>query len=103
VEVELTSTVPWYIWSFFKLITPFIDPLTREKLKFNEDMASHVPREQLLKANGGDVEFEYDHDIYWPTFINLSAEELSMRPDGREVGNASASMRTTFEAAQIKV
>ena len=67
------ETVPWYIWSFFKLITPFIDPLTREKLKFNEDMALHVPREQLLKANGGDVDFEYDHDVYWPTFVKLAA------------------------------
>lgn len=71
--MELTGTVPWYIWSFFKLITPFIDPLTREKLKFNEDMALHVPREQLLKANGGDVEFEYDHEVYWPTFVKFAA------------------------------
>jgi hypothetical protein len=91
VEVELTSTVPWYIWSFFKLITPFIDPLTREKLKFNEDMASHVPREQLLKANGGDVEFEYDHDIYWPTFIKLSASrraeyEARWERGGKRIG-----------------
>ena len=72
-EIDLTGTVPWYIWSFFKLITPFIDPLTREKLKFNEDTALHVPRQQLLKANGGDVEFEYDHEVYWPTFIKLAA------------------------------
>jgi hypothetical protein len=72
---DLTRIVPWYIWSFFKLITPFIDPLTREKLKFNEDMVLHVPREQLLKANGGDVEFEYDHGIYWPAFINFTASK----------------------------
>ena len=45
--------------------------MTREKLKFNEDTALHVPRAQLLKANGGDVEFEYDHSVYWPTLINL--------------------------------
>lgn len=36
-------------------------------------MALHVPREHLLKANGGDVDFEYDHDVYWPAFIKLAA------------------------------
>ena len=60
------------IWGFFKLITPFIDPLTREKLKFNEDMARHVPPSQLLKQNGGEVEFEYDHTTYWPALIQLA-------------------------------
>jgi CRAL/TRIO domain len=68
----LNETVPFMIWGFFKLITPFIDPLTREKLKFNEDMAQHVPPTQLLKQNGGEVEFEYDHSIYWPALIKLT-------------------------------
>ncbi|KAI9788427.1 MAG: hypothetical protein M1833_003008, partial [Piccolia ochrophora] len=33
----LVINLPWFINGFFKLITPFIDPMTREKLKFNED------------------------------------------------------------------
>ncbi|OCT45175.1 Phosphatidylinositol transfer protein PDR16 [Cladophialophora carrionii] len=67
----LVTNVPFYIWGFFKLITPFIDPLTREKIKFNEDSGIHVPREQLLKESGGLVEFEYDHEIYWPALNDL--------------------------------
>ncbi|RVX66894.1 hypothetical protein B0A52_09018 [Exophiala mesophila] len=67
----LVTNVPFYIWGFFKLITPFIDPLTREKIKFNEDMGIHVPREQLLKESGGHVEFEYDHTVYWPALNEL--------------------------------
>ncbi|KIW86310.1 hypothetical protein Z517_01706 [Fonsecaea pedrosoi CBS 271.37] len=67
----LVTNLPFYIWGFFKLITPFIDPLTREKIKFNEDMGLHVPREQLLKESGGHVEFEYDHDVYWPALNEL--------------------------------
>jgi len=67
----LVANVPFYIWGFFKLITPFIDPLTREKIKFNEDMGLHVPREQLMKESGGYVEFEYDHELYWPAFNAL--------------------------------
>ncbi|RMD39879.1 hypothetical protein DV735_g5268, partial [Chaetothyriales sp. CBS 134920] len=67
----LVSNVPWYIWTFFKLIKPFIDPLTREKIKFNEDSTTYVPREQLLKECGGSLEFEYDHTQYWPALNKL--------------------------------
>ena len=69
----LVSNVPWYIWGFFKLITPFIDPVTREKIKFNEDYGLYVPREQLLKEAQGKVQFEYDHAQYWPALTKLCA------------------------------
>lgn len=62
------------IWSFFKLITPFIDPVTREKMKFNEDLRQHVPPNHLMKSVGGDVEFRYDHASYWPA-LNQLAEQ----------------------------
>lgn len=62
---------------FFKLITPFIDPLTRDKLKFNGDMTEHVPRQQLWNEFQGDLEFEYDHDKYWPALIQLCEEKHS--------------------------
>ncbi|CAI7589578.1 hypothetical protein N7533_002970 [Penicillium manginii] len=68
----LVINVPFLIWGFFKVITPFIDPLTREKLKFNEDLREHVPPSQLLKTVGGDVEFKYDHATYWPTLNKLA-------------------------------
>ena len=67
----LVTNVPWYIWTFFKLITPFIDPLTKEKIKFNEDSGTHVPREQLLKESGGHVQFDYDHSEYWSALNKL--------------------------------
>ncbi|KAI9777830.1 MAG: hypothetical protein M1839_008507 [Geoglossum umbratile] len=64
--------VPWAVWGFFKIITPFIDPLTREKMKFNEDLRQHVPPAQLTSAFGGDVDFQYDHAIYWPTLVEVA-------------------------------
>ncbi|CAG7927249.1 unnamed protein product [Penicillium olsonii] len=70
----LVINVPFMIWGFFKLITPFIDPNTREKLKFNEDLRQHVPPSQLMKSVGGDVEFRYDHATYWPS-LNKLAEQ----------------------------
>jgi hypothetical protein len=66
--------VPWVVWGFFKLITPFIDPLTKEKLKFNDDMRQHVPPQQLWNEFHGDLEFEYDHATYWPALLKLCEE-----------------------------
>jgi hypothetical protein len=57
------------------MISPFIDPHTKTKLKFNEPMTNYVPPEQLLTAFGGKVEFEYDHDVYWPALDALCAKK----------------------------
>lgn len=61
----LVLNVPWVVWGFFKLITPFIDPMTKEKLKFDQDLKTLVPGEMLLKGFGGEVDFEYRHEVYW--------------------------------------
>lgn len=72
---ELTILVPWIVSGFFKLITPFIDPLTKEKLKFNDDMRKLVPPQQLWTEFQGDLEFEYDHATYWPALLSLCKEK----------------------------
>ncbi|KAL4802096.1 CRAL/TRIO domain protein [Aspergillus unguis] len=68
----LVINMPWVISGFFKIITPFLDPVTREKLKFNEALSNHVPPAQLLKSVGGEVEFKYDHSAYWPALNKLA-------------------------------
>ncbi|GAM90587.1 hypothetical protein ANO11243_086320 [Dothideomycetidae sp. 11243] len=62
----LISELPWYVSTFFKLISPFIDPVTREKMKFQPNNKDFIPVEQLWNEYGGDLEFEYNHDDYWP-------------------------------------
>lgn len=74
------------MWGFFKLITPFIDPLTREKLKFNEDMSQYVPKEQLWTEFMGGLEFEYDHAAYWPALEKICAEKRASRTRRWEEG-----------------
>lgn len=98
----LVTNVPFYIWGFFKLITPFIDPLTREKIKFNEDMGIHVPREQLLKESGGHVEFEYVHEEYWPALNDLCESRRTeyrarWEQGGRRVGEHESYLRGAGE------
>lgn len=63
------------------MISPFIDPVTREKMKFNESLRNWVPPEQLWKQSGGDLEFDYEHDVYWPA---LDAETKRRRELYRE-------------------
>jgi hypothetical protein len=92
--LNIPPTVPWAVWAFFKIITPFIDPVTRDKLKFNEDMKQYVPPEQLWSADwGGDMDFEYDHDVYWPALNDLCRQRREERlarweAAGREVGES---------------
>lgn len=70
---------PWAINFFFKLISPFIDPHTREKLKFNDDMTKYVPAEQLVTEFKGNLEFGYDHASYWPALQELCRKKHDAR------------------------
>jgi hypothetical protein len=86
------------VWGFFKLISPFIDPLTREKMKFNEDLRQHVPPAQLWTVMGGDVQFEYEHAVYWPALIALAAERRAAYRErwvrgGKRVGEYEAYLK----------
>ena len=65
------NLVPWYVTYFFKVISPFIDPVTKTKMKFNEPLDQHIAATQLLKESGGKVDFIYDHAIYWPALATL--------------------------------
>ncbi|RMY80079.1 hypothetical protein D0862_12892 [Hortaea werneckii] len=69
----LISETPWYVNTFFKLISAFIDPVTKEKMKFNEDLRNFVPKEQLWKQYGGDLDFVYEHGTYWPALTEETA------------------------------
>lgn len=70
----LLTNIPWLGWTFLKLIHPFIDPLTREKLVFDEPFPDYCPVEQLDKNYGGYVDFTYKHDIYWPAMNDIAGD-----------------------------
>lgn len=97
------KNVPWIVWGFFKLINPFIDPLTREKMKFDVDMRKVVPPEQLMQVYGGDVEFEYHHGVYWPALNKLADErrrEIRQRWEsaGKEIGESEMYLKGVGES-----
>jgi hypothetical protein len=99
--------VPTFVWLFFKLITPFIDPTTREKLKFNEDLRQYVPPEQLYDLFGGDYVFEYDHDAFYPEFVKLALERrdrffAKWKAAGGGIGQSELDVRTDGTEEAVK-
>ena len=61
----LVVNLPMILSFFYKGISPFLDPVTRDKMRFNPDLFELVPREQLDADFGGDYEYEFDHEAYW--------------------------------------
>jgi hypothetical protein len=43
-------------------------------LKFNEDLKEYVPSDQLIELFGGECDFEYKHEIFWPAYLELASE-----------------------------
>lgn len=80
------------------MITPFIDPVTREKIAFNDDLKKHVPAEQLDKAQGGDADFEYEHDKYWHVLNQMCDQRREANRErwvkgGKRIGEFEAYIR----------
>ena len=85
--------MPWYVTAFLKLVSPFIDPVTKTKMRYNEPLTDHIPSSQLMKNAGGEVDFEYDHGVYWPALAQLAAERRKARTErwekaGKHVGES---------------
>ncbi|GAA5869630.1 hypothetical protein JCM16303_000529 [Sporobolomyces ruberrimus] len=69
--------IPGFFFTFYKLVSPFVDPVTKEKIRFLEgkaDATSLIPPEQLQQIFGGSVNFQYDHSKYFPALTKLCFE-----------------------------
>lgn len=95
----LIINMPFLVVGFFKIIKPLLDPVTKEKLKFNEDMKAYVPAEQLWKEfSTGELNFEYDHEVYWPALIKITDERKAEQKKrwalgGSVIGESEAYLR----------
>jgi hypothetical protein len=78
--------VPWYVSAFLRLVNPFIDPVTKSKIKPNEPLPNHVPVSQLMNVSGGEVDFKYDHSVYWPALEKITTERRQQRKERWEKG-----------------
>jgi hypothetical protein len=70
----MISNVPWLLNAFFKLIHPFIEPVTRAKMKFDPKVIEEgffTPDQIASDWYKGSLKFTYDHDQYWPALLEL--------------------------------
>ncbi|KAJ9098492.1 hypothetical protein QFC19_006359 [Naganishia cerealis] len=74
----IVVNMPWWVNAFFTAITPFLDPVTKDKMRFNPKLPELVPVSQLDAEFGGENNFVFDHDIYWKTLV----EYCHLAPDG---------------------
>ena len=87
-----------------KLVGPFIDPETKKKIVYDRDMKECVPAKQLCKTFGGDLDFEYDHSVYWPAFNKLAEERRKSQFDrwvkgGKMIGELELYLRGAQETS----
>ncbi|KAI0931175.1 hypothetical protein AcV5_005279 [Taiwanofungus camphoratus] len=77
----LVVNLPMILNFFYKGIAPFLDPITRDKMRFNPDLFALIPRDQLDADFGGDYEFEFEPQSYWEQIV----EFCGVAPDGTRV------------------
>jgi hypothetical protein len=66
--------VPFFLNAFYKLITPFIDPATRTKIRFNPKLVDEglFAADNLFTDFGGSVELVYEHEVYFPALVEMT-------------------------------
>ena len=50
-------------------------------MRYNEPLTEHIPSSQLMKNAGGEVDFEYDHAVYWPALAKLAEDRRRERTE----------------------
>jgi hypothetical protein len=82
-RVALIIEPSWAFWAFFKIISPFIDPVTKAKIVFvsgkdeqrREILTKYIEPELLLKEFHGEDPYEFNHQEYFARFVEKQAKE----------------------------
>ncbi|KAI0327654.1 CRAL/TRIO domain-containing protein [Cubamyces sp. BRFM 1775] len=94
----LVVNLPMLLNFFYKGIAPFLDPITRDKMRFNPDLLELIPKEQLDADFGGDFEYEFEPNSYWEQIVSF----CKIAPDGTRLEDA-ISQRTEDTPADALV
>ncbi|KAI0658384.1 CRAL-TRIO domain-containing protein [Cubamyces menziesii] len=82
----LVVNLPMLLNFFYKGISPFLDPVTRDKMRFNPDLLELIPKEQLDADFGGDFEYEFEPNSYWEQIVSF----CKIAPDGTRLDDAAS-------------
>lgn len=102
--INRSLQVPMLVNMFFKVIMPFVDPVTRNKVKFNPRIIEDgiFDKDQVMSEWwGGDREFQYEHSQYWSSLVNMTSERRKMQTQrwrelGGKVGISEWEMKTAW-------
>ena len=61
--------LPFILQFFYKGISPFLDPITRDKMRFNPNLEELIPDDHLDVQLGGSYAYHFDPDVYWNSLI----------------------------------
>lgn len=72
----IVINIPFVVNMFLRIIMPFVDPVTRDKVQLNPKILESglFTADQLKKTFGGDRDFEYEHEQYWPELLRMTSE-----------------------------
>ncbi|KAL5519430.1 hypothetical protein ACEPAH_1113 [Sanghuangporus vaninii] len=94
----LVVNMPGILAFFYKGIAPFLDPVTRDKIRFNPDLLELIPAEQLDADFGGEFEYEFEPESYWSQIVDY----CGITPDGTRVHQPTSSKTSGSDEADSK-
>ncbi|PPQ78031.1 hypothetical protein CVT25_015575 [Psilocybe cyanescens] len=65
----IVVNLPFLLNFFYKGISPFLDPVTQDKMRFNPDLFELIPASQLDADFGGEYEYEFEPESYWDQIV----------------------------------
>ncbi|PFH46393.1 hypothetical protein AMATHDRAFT_77690 [Amanita thiersii Skay4041] len=77
----LVVNLPTLLSFFYKGISPFLDPVTRDKMRFNPNLKELIPLSHLDADFGGDYHFKFESQAYWDQIVSA----CGIAPDGTRV------------------
>lgn len=95
--------VPTIFWAFFKMIQPFIDPVTKDKIRFvrnSSETLELVDADQLIKHGyGGNIPFAYKHADYYSNLEKICLHRRmklfqNWKALGAKVGESEYAIKT---------
>ena len=84
---------------------PFVDPVTREKVKFNPDIFEEGifhPDMVMEKWWGGSQDFDYVHEKYWPNLVELcESRAKEWMKNWRDLGGKVGSKEWEYKQGSV--
>ncbi|TRM64418.1 CRAL-TRIO domain-containing protein [Schizophyllum amplum] len=107
----LVIRIPFLVSAFLKMIMPFVDPVTRDKIRLNPSPVKEglfAAEEIMTDAWGGKADFEWKHEEYWPALNNMCDARRerwlkAWRELGGRVGVKEWDYKTKLEAGGTPV